>query len=167
MSVTVDYFFNYEGSVVDLLAGIGQAVGSELKPYNQNNAEPVYFARFLSMELSLLTDHTLENDDEFNFGDFQYEIGIRNPWRAAGLRDMQIPVVALIASLLHRRSQVKGGILVYDVQILLARYEERPNTEFGNQLGLDITTWLFDTISNEFVVFPEHFKDLNDRLINQ
>jgi hypothetical protein len=49
------------------------------------------------------------------------------------------------------------GMLVYDVQTLLAKYEERlePKSE---------TPELYDTVSKEFVSFPAHFETLQKRL---
>lgn len=152
MSITIDYFFNFEGNLEDLTAKVNSCLGSNLQPYDGNSND--LFDRFLSMELSLST-HTLENDTDLNFEDFQYEIGIRNSVPDGDVRDMVSTVMGLIPSLLYRRGDIKEGILIYDVQILLARYTERIE---------DSITGLFDEVSGVFVESPRHISDINSRI---
>lgn len=152
MSITIDYFFNFEGELEELTAKVNDCLGCNLRPYD-GNAQDI-FDHFLSMELSLST-HRLESDIDFNLADFKYDIGIRNPWGASDIRDMVPTVMGLVPSLLYRRCGITEGILVFDVQILLARYTERVE---------DSTAGLFDEVSNVFVEFPQHISDISRRI---
>jgi hypothetical protein len=152
MSICIDYYFNHPHDLSDLAQEINGWVGCSLSPYEGNPED--LFCRFFGMELSL-SKHTLENDDELNFEDFTYQLGIRTPMPDADLRAMQLPALALMACALYRRLQITG-MLVYDVQVLLARYEERLDSELNE-------TGLFDVVSAEFVRFPAHLETLNRR----
>jgi hypothetical protein len=151
MSICVDYFFNHPSELPALAQEINNWVGSSLLPY-QGDPED-FFGRCLAMELDL-SKHSLENDGELDFQDFKYQLGIRSPLPEADLRTMQIPALVLIAYALFRRMGI-AGMLVYDVQILLARYEIRVED------GLDE---LFDLVSNKVVPFPDHFESLSSHL---
>lgn len=69
---------------------------------------------------------------------------------------MQLPALAYIAYVLYFGFKITG-MLVYDGQVLLARYEER----FYNDA---VENWLYDSVSNEFVRFPAHTAQLRERL---
>ncbi|MGH9882047.1 MAG: hypothetical protein ACRD6N_11480, partial [Pyrinomonadaceae bacterium] len=58
---------------------------------------------------------------------------------------------------LFYRMNVKG-ILVYDMQHLLARYEERIDLKGSG------TEEMFDAVSGEFVILPRHLDALDKRL---
>jgi hypothetical protein len=49
------------------------------------------------------------------------------------------------------------GMIIYDCQTLLARYEEQLEPE-NNSLEI------YDTASEEFISFPKHFETLQKRL---
>ena len=66
---------------------------------------------------------------------------------------------ALIAHALFYQLNVVG-MLVYDMQHLLARYEPRLNLKGSG------SEEIFDVVSGEFVTCPEHFLKLHDRLRN-
>lgn len=153
MSTTYDYFFNSELPLSALTEAINRAVGCSLAPW-EGNAEDLY-CRFLSMELSL-GRHNLVNDGSLNFEDFAYQLSLRIAGRDIDLTDMSVPAMALIAYALHRSLGIVG-LLVYDVQIELARYVSNIDPESGEP-------WMEDVQSNECVVFPEHFEVLNRRL---
>lgn len=153
MSITVDYFFNHSDNLLELAENINAWLGCSLTPY-ENDPED-FFCRFLTMEFSL-SKHNFENDGELNFERYRYEIGFRTPVPDGDLRILQLPTIALIAYSLYRRMKIVG-MLVYDVQILLAEYEERFNAQ-SNSLEI------YDTISAEFVGFPRHFETLQKRL---
>ena len=153
MSICIDYFFNHSHDLSALAQEINDWVGCSLSPYEGNPED--LFCRFFGMELSL-SKHTLENDRELNFEDFTYQLGIRIPIPDANLRAMQLPAIALMAYALYRRLKITG-MLVYDVQILLARYEERFDSELNE-------AELFDVVSGEFIRFPAHLDALNRRL---
>jgi hypothetical protein len=153
MSVTIDYFFNCSDDLPELTQKINGWLGCFLAPYEGDSED--LFCRFLAMEFSL-SKHDLENDNELDFENYKYEIGFRVPAPDGDLRILQLPMIALIAYTLYRRMKITG-MLVYDVQILLAKYEERLDTE-NNSLEI------YDTISTEFVSFPTHFENLQKRL---
>ena len=151
MSICVDYFFNYSSELTALAKDINGWVGCSLAPYEGDPED--LFCRFFAMELSL-SKHSFENDRDLNFADFSYRLGIRSPIPEADLRVMQIPAVAFIAYALFRRMGIVG-MLVYDAQSLLARYEARVEG------GLDE---LFDLVSNTVVRFPDHLEILSGYL---
>jgi hypothetical protein len=103
-----------------------------------------------------LLPQTFENDGELNFEDFRFHLSFRTSVGAVPLREMQLPAMALIAYALRCACGV-GGMLVFDGQVLLARYEERHDSKAG-------ANRLFDTVSNEFVIFPHHLNMLEQRV---
>ena len=147
MSVCVDYFFNHPSELSSLTQQLNGWIGCSLSPY-EGNAEDL-FSRFLGMELTL-SKQSFENDRELNFENFTYRIGIRSPLPEANLRSMQVPAMAFIAYALYRRMGIVG-MLVYDLQTLLARYEARVENGFDE---------LFDLVSNRVVLFPAHLESL-------
>jgi hypothetical protein len=151
MSICVDYFFNHPSDLTALAKEINGWVGCSFAPYEDNREDLV--CRFFAMELSL-SKHSFENDRDLNFEDFSYRVGIRSPIPDANLRTMQIPVMAFIAYSLFRRMGIVG-MLVYDGQSLLARYEASVED------GLDE---LFDLVSLKIVRFPDHLESLSRHL---
>ena len=152
MSISLEYFFNFDGSLDELAILVNTCLGCDLKPY-EGNVEDL-FHRFLSMELSL-GKCIYENDIDLDFENYTFEIGIRNAVPDGDIRDMISSVMGLIPSLLYRRCAIKEGILVFDGQVLLARYVERTeNSRCG----------LFDTVGSSFVEFPQHISDINSRI---
>lgn len=154
MSISVDYFFNHENELEPLSRKVGGCLGCFLSPYEGNPQD--LFSRYLGMELDL-ERHSLENDRQLNIQDYRYRIGIRTPVPDWEMRIIQVPAIVLIAYTLFYRLNIKG-MLVYDVQHLLARYEER--LDFKGSGGEE----MFDSVSGEFVSLPRHFKNLDDRL---
>ena len=75
----------------------------------------------------------------------------------ADLRRIQIPAMILMAYALYYRVHLKG-MLAYDMQHLLARYEDRVDL---NGSGGDE---MFDGVTGMFVMFPEHLEALQNRL---
>jgi len=153
MSICIDYYFNHPHDLSALAQEINGWVGCTLSPYEENPED--LFCRFFGMELCL-SKHTLANDRELDFEDFTYHLSIRTPVPDADLRSMQLPAVALMAYALYRRMGI-AGMLVYDVQILLARYEERLDSELNEAR-------MFDVVSGKIVRFPAHLDSLYSRL---
>lgn len=153
MSVTIDYFFNHSDDLPELTRNINGWLGCSLASYKGDSED--LFCRFLAMEFSLST-HDLENDRELDFENYKYELGFRVPAPDGDLRILQLPAIALVAHTLYCRMKITG-MLVYDVQTLLARYEERLEAE-------DNTPEIYDVVSGEFVSFPKHFETLQRRL---
>lgn len=148
MSVTIDYFFNSDEPLDRLARQVHDWLGADLQPYEGDPED--LFCRFLGLEFSLGMNE-LDNDRELDFESFRYEIGTRTTISEAHLRPMQLIAMSLIAFTLHQRLGITG-ILVYDLQRLLARYEER-HDEHGERV-------LFDVVSQEPVRFPEHLASL-------
>jgi hypothetical protein len=156
MSICVDYFFNHSDDLGPLSRKLSGWLGCSLAPYEGNPQD--LFGRFLGMELDL-SIHSFENDRELNFEDFTYRLGIRSPIPDADLRALQIPAMALIARTLFYRMNVVG-MLVYDMQHLLARYEPRLDLKGSG------SEEMFDAVLGEFVTLPDYFLKLHDRLRN-
>ena len=153
MSITVDYFFNHSGAVAETGQLINESIGCSLSPY-EGDANDLY-CRFLGMELSP-TETEFENDGDLNFEDFRFHLSFRTSVGAAHLRDMQLPAMVLIAYALRCANGI-GGMLVFDGDLLLARYEQRHDS----QIGVDR---LFERVSNQFVVLPDHLNVLENHL---
>ena len=145
MSITVDYYFNWSGTLDELSTEVRTWIGADLQPYEGDPG--VLYCRLLGMEFTL-GEHHLTNDADLNFEDFRFEIGIRTPWPDADFRPIQLFTMASLVYALYRRLAITDGILVFDVQVLLARYEQRSLS--AGERGL------YDTVSGEFVSFPHH-----------
>ena len=146
MSATINYFFNYNGSLLELASATNTWLGCNLAPYEGN--QELFFSRFLSMEFSLSSADHLENDGELDFENFQYELGFRTPVPDATARPIQLPAILVVVYALHRSLDITG-LLVYEVDIPLARYVEQEIDGYGQRL--------FDVISGTpFVSFQSH-----------
>jgi hypothetical protein len=154
MSIHVDYFFNHEDDLAAVARKANTWIGCSLAPY-EGRANDL-FCRFLGMELSLST-HTFENDRDLDFENYTYCLSSRTPIPDWDLRITQVPAMAFIAYALYFRMNLKG-MLVYDVQHLLARYEDRLDLKGSG------TETMFDAVSGEFVLFPRHLIALDSRL---
>jgi hypothetical protein len=153
MSITVDYYFNWPGTLSELAAQFHLWIGSDLQPY-EGDPENLY-CRFLGMEFSLY-EHDLENDRELNFEDYRFEAGIRTPIPDNDFRQLQVITMASLVYALYRRLGISEGILVHETELLLARYEQRPVT--NREVGL------FDSVSGEFVKYTQHMMSLMARI---
>jgi hypothetical protein len=152
MSITVEYFFNSTLKLQELAVTLRTWMGCSLEPY-EGNPDDLY-CRLLGMELSL-GRHELINDGELNFKDFAYRLDIRTPWPDADFRPLQVIVMTGLAYAMHRRMQI-AGMLVFDCQRLLARFERRPEAD-GSFI-------LYDLTANERVVFPGYLTSLFARV---
>ena len=155
MSITVDYFFNCDASLAQVADLVNSSIGSCLLPYQGDHND--FFCKFLGMDLDLQKPE-FENDGDLNFEDYGFHLSLRTSVGMAPLRPIQIPAIISIVLALEFRSHVTG-MLVFDGQILLARYEERVHPELGEQR-------LYDTLSDEFLVFPSHLIELASRIPN-
>ncbi len=150
---TIDYFFNYSDDLPELIKNINACLGCSLARYGDDSED--LFCRFLGMEFSL-SKHALENDRELDFENYKYEIGFTVAAPDADLRELQLPAIILIIYALFSRMKITG-MLVYDVQNLIAKYEERFNKESNS-------SELYDTVSAEFIKFPNHFEIIHKKL---
>jgi hypothetical protein len=132
MSISIDYFFNHHLSLQGLASQVNVWLGCALGPYDTDPSD--LYTRFLGMEMTL-SEHTLEDDGELNFQHFKYCIGIRIPAPDADFRSIQLPVMAYVAYALYRCMLIIG-MLVYDLQVLLARYELRKVAEGDSRFCL-------------------------------
>jgi hypothetical protein len=148
MSFTVEYFFNSDDDLKVVAPAINRVLGCSLARY-EGDPEDLY-CRFCSMELTLRVDHGLVNDREMNFQDYRVVLDAQTPVPDSDLRPVQVEVMVLAAFLLHRRLAIHSGMLTFDVQRLLARYE------------LVGDRW-FDQVSGKPVRIPEHLLDVRTR----
>jgi hypothetical protein len=154
MSVTIDYFFNYSKPLPELAKDVNECLGCSLAAYEGDPDD--LFDRFLSMEFSLHVADSYENDRELDFENFRYALGFRTPWGEADARPIQVGAMAIVIYALHRSLGITG-ILVFDMQTLLARYEEREIPEYGKRL--------YDVLSDSaFVSLSSHLEKLKARL---
>jgi hypothetical protein len=113
---------------------LNRELGCGLKPYQGNETD--YFTTLLGIELSL-RGNQFGNDGEIDFESFQYLVDLRTSWGAGGRRSIQFPLLLAITQVLHGQCGY-AGILVYDLQVLLARYVERgagPDRRFVDVLS--------------------------------
>lgn len=150
--MTVDYFFNHADNLAAVAEHLNMTVGCTLLPY-QGDPDDMY-CRFFGMDLDLLKTE-FENDGVLNFEDFSFHLSLRTSVGMVQLRPIQIPAMVSIVYALFC-SHVTG-MLVFDGQVLLARYEERLDSKFGEAC-------LYDVLSDKFVRFPTHLSTLVNRL---
>jgi hypothetical protein len=148
MSVTIDFCFNPADSSLSLGAlteQVNRALGCRLEPYEGDDTD--FFCRFLGLELTL-AHHSLENDRDCDFEAYAFLLDTRTPIPDEDLRCYQLEATALAAFTLLRLGVAANGILTYDVQRLLARYEVRTPRE------------VVDLVSGRTVEYPTHLVDL-------
>lgn len=150
MSVTVEYSFNSELTPSELAGAIGRRLGCTLRP-DPGDPDGYFVGDLFGMELALWAQPDLVNDRELNFEDYRYQLG--NTTRAGSpLRPIQVEVIALAAVVLHEPPlAIHRGMLSYDGQALLARYEPRGEA------------W-FDLVGGKRVVYPEHLVEIKARI---
>jgi hypothetical protein len=150
MSITVEYSFNSDLALSELASEISRRLGCVLEP-DPGDPDGLFCGGFFGMELTLRTEHGLVNDRDLNFEDYRYQLGNKT-WSGSPLRPIQVEVIALAAFFLHDTSlAIHRGMLSYEVQTLLARYEER-----GDE-------W-FDLVGGKRVAYPGHLVDIKARI---
>ena len=149
MSISVEYFFNSHLDFATLTEAFVVKLGLPFLPYEGNRAEQ--FCRLLGIELSLSSDHQLENDRDCNFSDYRFELSSRTPVPDSDLRSMQIEMMAILAYAMHCRLDLQEGMLTFDLQTVLARYSVADDE------------WI-DDITATTVSFPKHLADLRTRV---
>lgn len=153
MSTSVDYLFNFSGDLHELSAEINNCLGSNLRVSKPHDTEQAW-ARLFGMSLDLYA-HSFEGTvREIELSTFKYYLSLSGPKDVAV---MKVPLIAEIAYLLYLQLDVKAGLLVFDLQRLLALYEIK--------IFEDGYEALYDSVSEKRVVFPEHFVDI-DSLID-
>lgn len=127
MSVNVDYFFNSSLDLASLAREVNEAVGSSLVWCDGD--PPFYETWLMGMEFSLLENEGLLDDGDLDYSSFGYRVGTCS--RGIPGLVLELPVMVAVAHRLQVALGV-GGILVFDGQILLARYERRGSPEQGH-----------------------------------
>ncbi|HEX4226612.1 MAG TPA: hypothetical protein VHZ97_29885 [Pseudonocardiaceae bacterium] len=122
MSVTVDYFFNSPLELPALAEQINHVLGSTLVAPEKYPED--YLTWFMGMEFDLvIVEGRFDDDRDLDFTSFRYSCGTRTIG-SNRTRPVQIPVMLSVIQILQHDLDI-GGIFVYDVQTLLARYERR------------------------------------------
>jgi hypothetical protein len=146
MSVCIGYYFNIRQPLHECAATLNRIIGCSFAPYEGDYTD--FFCRFLGMEFTLV-HNSLVSDRDLNFDDYAYFVDLRLPSPDQDLLVIATQTMTSVAYLLHVRADIHAGLLVWDVQKALAKYELRRNALYENQ-------W-FDAIANEFVMFPQHW----------
>lgn len=133
MSVTTEYYFDAPLELPALAKQLSDALGCDLRPYEGDEKE--YFTRLMGMELTL-DPCDFENDGELEFESFAYALSFRTSWGAAHWRPIQLPTLLCVVRVLHDRFQY-DGMLVYDLDVLLARYDKPTFTDRLSGTTLD------------------------------
>ena len=152
MSVSVEYFFNYPKDLAELAQDVNACLGCTLAPY-EGQAESL-FNRFLSLEFSLCPAVGFVNDRELEFEQYAYYLDFHVAAGELDAMTIQIPAMLAVVYALYRSLGITG-MLVYDTQRLLARYEER---QFPDG------RCLYDIVSDTaFLDFSDHLRQIEQR----
>lgn len=153
MSVRVEYFFNYPKTWADLAQEVNACLGCSLASHEGRTDD--FFDRFLSMEFSLHLAVGFVNDRDLEFEQYAYYLDFRVPAGELDGLTIQIPAMLTVVYALYRSLGITG-MLVYDTQRLLARYEER---QFPDG------RCLYDSVSvTVFLEFSNHLRQIEQRL---
>ena len=166
MSIYVSYYFNMPSkptNLSDLAAQVNKALGCHLQPQEGNL--DIFSSIVFDIELILSMNTDSVNDRDLEFEAFDYCLDARTFAGHAYLRPIQLPMMMLNAFALFSNMQITG-MLVFDSQILLARYSSRPAVNrdgvewtpaWYGPLGLEL---LFDSVSDRTVHVADHLHDL-------
>ncbi len=152
MSVNIQYCFNSDLPLPDLASQLSQRLGCPLSPA-ESDPEHVFNGTLFGMELKLWAMQGMANDGDVNFQDYRYLLGNKT-WGESVLRPIQAEVIACAAFVLHETLGIHQGMLSYEVQTLLARYDLRDGD------------W-YDLVGDKPVVYPEHLMDIEARLLRR
>ena len=152
MSVVIGYYFNSVQPLPQLAEKTSDLLGCSLVPYEGDRTD--FFCRFLAMEFSL-SRNVLENDRDLNFEDFDYSLDVRIPSPDNDLRPVAVQTMMSIAYVLQTRMKINKGILVWDAQSILARYELSQDEQNND-------VW-YDSVSGRSFDDPEHWLSIASR----
>lgn len=144
MSITFEFSFNTALELPLLVDAVNRALGTLLER-DGDAASGVLLGSALVLEL-----HQMEDDGELNFSDYRYQLWSKT-WDGSGLRAIQLESLVLAALVLHNLVGISNGMLTYEGQRLLARYEVVDGR------------WS-DTISGAVIDIPGHLAELQNRL---
>jgi hypothetical protein len=149
MSVDVDYIFNATMPLSKLAHETNRSLGCSLA--RSSNDHETWTCEFMGMSLHLQEDHGLVNDGELRFEDYRFLLGTHTAWGSDAIRLFQTEIVAISAYTLHCHLGVTDGVIIYDLQRVVAQY----------QLVAGVWT---DLISGKAVGSPTHLADVRGRL---
>jgi hypothetical protein len=118
VSVTIEYYFNSPLELPALAEQLNVALGCHLMPFQDDTRE--YLTRLMGMPFEL-KPCDFENDGELEFESYTHSVRFRTRGRQ-GLQEIQLPALLCVAAVLQKRLEY-DGMLVYDVDVLLARYK--------------------------------------------
>jgi len=148
MSIAIEYLFNADADTGELAKAINSVLGTSLAPIEDDTN--TFACELFGMELVFRADHGYVNDRDADFESYRFVIGNKT-WGSDSLRSIQLETMFMVAFVLHQRLGIAQGMLVYEVQRVLGRYEEREGE------------WLEST-SGTPVTMPEHLLELHARL---
>jgi hypothetical protein len=150
VSVCVEYFFDCVDPLALLLRELDEILGLALRPDGDR-----YTCRTLGMELALESPHAYPSSGELRCADYRHVVATRTGGHATS-RPIQLAATAMLPVLLHAHLGITRGMLVYDGQILLARYDvERPS---------DIPLDEINLVRIDELPFPAYLQRLAARL---
>ncbi|WP_036484906.1 hypothetical protein [Myxosarcina sp. GI1] len=152
MSVTFHYFFNHPKSISELAQDINSILGCNLK--SPKDKKDYMFCRFMGANFYFGDSFGFENDGDLDFENYQYNISIKVFAPDFDLLCVCNSLLAIIACVLFIRLKVTEGMLVHELQTLVARYKYFPNRG------------TIDLVSRKVVEYPEHFIELEQRIVS-
>jgi hypothetical protein len=148
MSITIDYFFNADAGAGELAKAINSALGTSLAPMEDSDS---FCGELFGMELVFCAARGYVNDRDLDFESYRFVIGNKTWASNLDLLPIQLETLVIVMFVLFQRLGVDQGMLVYEVQRLLGRYEQRDGE------------WL-ELISGQGVTFPDHLSEVRRRL---
>ena len=155
-STIINYFFNSNKSLPKLAAEISEAVGYSLAP-SPGLPESVFtVSPFFGMQLDLVindkSEQGYEDDDdgEFQYRQYDYEF-VAIFGEQTDVKPIQLPILLSAVDLLHRKYGITG-MLVYNFEVLLAKYEERAVNKDRSELYDTVSKTSFNTLANHLAV---------------
>lgn len=150
MSTNFTYWFNSPQSFPVLAKNINRVLGCNLQSLSANESN--MFCKFMSLELYFGDNLNYENDRDLDFENYQYNLDITIFFADNDLLCIALSTLSIIAYILLARLKITDGMLVYDTQILLAKYK------YDSDLGI------INILSGQPIEYPQHFIDLEKRL---
>lgn len=167
MSFSFDYYFKSDKTLVELATQINEVVGCSLRP-SAGLPETAYTAfPFFGMELGLSiypisAEEAYADDGEIEFSAYNYELDITTYSGQGDARPTQLPVIISAIYILHRRLGITG-MMVFNLEQLLARYEERVNEKGRPELYDIVSGTLFTTFADHLnlvqLQLPEQWRE--------
>jgi hypothetical protein len=148
MSVSLEFYFNWQGTVAEMAVSLRRLVGVDFN--TSIGREDIYTAIWAGLEVSLQGNDQLDAPPELDFESFRYVLTFYTSAGRSVYRPVQLELSIILIYLLWAEFQVTG-ILAFDAQRLLARYQES-----GGKI--------VDLVSKKPVEFPQHFADVSSRL---